>query len=56
MRRRRPTEAQAISEVTGKPVTYRDLPVDEYAVWLVHSGLDEQSARFVAALDASIAH
>jgi NAD(P)H dehydrogenase (quinone) len=47
--------AQVISEVTGTPMTYRDLPADDYATWLLHSGLDEQSARFVAALDVSIA-
>jgi NAD(P)H dehydrogenase (quinone) len=51
-----PELAQAISEVTGTPVTYRDLPVKEYASRLQEAGLDEESARFVAALDASIAH
>ncbi len=51
-----PTLAQVISAVTGTPVTYRDVPVEEYASWLRHGGLDEASAHFVAALDASIAH
>ena len=36
-------------------MTYRDLPVEEYASWLQRSGLDEAAADFVAALDASIA-
>jgi len=51
-----PELARVISEVTGTKVTYRDLPVEEYASWLRDAGLDEASARFVAALDASIAH
>jgi NAD(P)H dehydrogenase (quinone) len=48
--------AGVISEVTGTPVAYRDLPVEEYASRLRDAGLDEENARFVAALDASIAH
>jgi NAD(P)H dehydrogenase (quinone) len=36
-------------------VTYRDLPAGEYASWLQRAGLDEATARFVAALDVSIA-
>ena len=48
--------ARVISEVTGTPVTYRDLPAQEYVSWLQEAGLDEESAHFVAALDASIAH
>ena len=48
--------ARVVSEVSGVPVTYRDLPVDEYASSLQQAGLDEATARFVAALDASIAH
>lgn len=47
--------ARVISEVTGTNVAYRDLPVDEYARELRRAGLDEASAGFVAALDASIA-
>lgn len=47
--------ARVTSEVTGTTVTYRDLPVGEYAAWLRAAGLDEGSAGFVAALDASIA-
>lgn len=36
-------------------MTYRDLPAGEYASWLQRTGLDEATAHFVAALDASIA-
>ncbi|MDQ6750498.1 MAG: SDR family oxidoreductase [Actinomycetota bacterium] len=48
--------ARVISEVTGTTVTYTDLSVDDYASRLERAGLDEASARFVAALDASIAN
>jgi NAD(P)H dehydrogenase (quinone) len=51
-----PELAQVISEVTGTPVTYTDLTVDGYAARLEQADLDEASARFVAALDASIAN
>jgi NAD(P)H dehydrogenase (quinone) len=51
-----PELARVISEVTGTPVTYRDLPVEEYASRLHEAGLDEASAHFAASLDASIAH
>jgi len=44
-----------ISEVTGAKVIYRDLPAEEYARALWRAGLDEATARFVAAVDASIA-
>ncbi len=47
--------ARVISEITGVAVTYRDLPVDEYASRLQRAGLDEATAQFVAAIDASIA-
>jgi NAD(P)H dehydrogenase (quinone) len=50
-----PELARIISEVTGTNVTYRDLPVDAYARELRRAGLDEASAGFVAALDASLA-
>ena len=51
-----PEFARVISEVSGVPVTYRDLPVEEYVSSLQQAGLDGETARFVAALDASIAH
>lgn len=47
--------AGVISEVTGTVVTYRDLPVQEYAAALERSGLERAAAGFVAALDASLA-
>lgn len=47
--------AGVVSEVTGTSVTYRDLPVEEYAGWLRSAGLDQETAGFVAAIDASTA-
>jgi NAD(P)H dehydrogenase (quinone) len=47
--------ARVCSVVTGTSVTYRDLTLDEFASRLQEAGLEEESARFVAALDASIA-
>jgi prevent-host-death family protein len=46
--------AEAITTITGTTVRYRDLPVDEYVDALTQSGLDQNTAEFVAALDASI--
>jgi hypothetical protein len=40
---------------TGTTVTYRDLSVEEYVSWLQQAGLDRETARFIAALDSSIA-
>lgn len=37
-------------------MSYRPLAVEEYIATLQAAGLDEASARFVAALDASIAN
>lgn len=48
--------AQVISDITGTPVTYRDLSVEEYAASLQQAGLDDATAQFVASLDTSIAH
>ena len=50
-----PELARIITEVTGTKVTYRDLPAGEYASWLQRTGVDEATAHFIAALDASIA-
>jgi NAD(P)H dehydrogenase (quinone) len=47
--------ARTISDVTGTQVTYRDLPQEQYVAVLEQGGLDEGTARFVAAIDASIA-
>lgn len=47
--------ARIIGDITGAKVAYRDLPVDAYARELRRAGLDEASAGFAAALDASVA-
>ena len=47
--------AQTVTELTGTRVAYRDLSVDRYAGALVQAGVDEPTARFIAALDGSIA-
>ena len=47
--------AAAVTRVTGTPVVYRDLSTGDYAAALAQAGLDEGTAGFVAALDASIA-
>ena len=46
--------AETITTITGTAVTYHDLSVDEYIDTLKRSGLDQNTAEFVAALDASI--
>ncbi len=51
-----PELARAISEAAARPVIYCNLPVEEYTAQLRQAGLDEGTARFVAALDASIAN
>ena len=47
--------AEAITATTGTGVTYYNLSVNEYINTLKRSGLDQNTAEFVAALDASIA-
>src|SRR5437879_4938086 len=46
---------RTISDVTGTRVTYRDLPQEQFVDVLQRGGLDEGTARFVAAIDSSIA-
>jgi len=46
--------AETIRTITGTAVTYHDLSVDEYIDTLKRSGLDQNTAEFVAALDTSI--
>lgn len=46
---------RTISDVTGTRVTYRDFPVERYVDILQRGGLDQATARFVAAIDGSIA-
>ncbi len=50
-----PELAAAISEVTGRPVEYRDVSTEEHVAALTAAGLDEATAGFVAALDANAA-
>lgn len=47
--------AAAVTEATGTTVGYRDTSPDELAAGLTAAGVDEGTAGFVAALDASIA-
>nr|WP_201469054.1 SDR family oxidoreductase [Microbacterium hydrocarbonoxydans] len=47
--------AAAISEVTGREVSYQPLTADEQLAGLQAAGLDEGTAGFVVALDAGIA-
>jgi NAD(P)H dehydrogenase (quinone) len=47
--------AQAISEVTGHTVTYRDLATDEYTQVLVQAGVPEPFAAVLADSDLGIA-
>lgn len=47
--------AQAISEITGSPVTYRPVDPAEYIGILTGAGLDEATAGFVVALDQNTA-
>ena len=47
--------ARTVTEVTGTPVAHRDLSTDEHVAHLRAAGLDEGTAGFVAALDASTA-
>lgn len=50
-----PELAQAISNVTGKPVEYRDLPVEEYRGVLESVGLPAPVAAVLADADAGVA-
>ena len=47
--------ASTVTEVTGTSVTARDVDTGEFVAALRDNGLDEATARFVAAIDASIA-
>lgn len=47
--------AEAIGEATGTTIAHKDLPAEEYTAALISAGLDEQTAGFLAALDATIA-
>lgn len=47
--------AATVTEVTGRPLVHRPLPTAEYVAALVEAGLDQGTATFLAALDASTA-
>ena len=47
--------AQQLSAATGREVTYRDLPVDDYAGVLAGAGVPEPMARIPALADAGLA-
>lgn len=46
--------ADAFAEVAGRDVAYRSVTADEHVAILTEVGLDEATARFVAALDGNI--
>lgn len=46
--------AEALTAVTGRPVTYTPLTSEEHAAQLAAAGLDEGTVGFVTALDANI--
>jgi NAD(P)H dehydrogenase (quinone) len=46
--------AATITEVTGTPVTHRDLPADQYAGALQAAGLDEATTGFLTVVDTAI--
>ncbi|MEV4295595.1 SDR family oxidoreductase [Microbispora rosea] len=50
-----PDLAAVVSELSGRPVEYRDLPVAEYAKALEANGLPEPVAALFAQVDADIA-
>jgi NAD(P)H dehydrogenase (quinone) len=50
-----PELAEALSEVTGRTVRYRDLSLEEFRSGLLAAGLDEGTAGFVTALEQGTA-
>lgn len=48
-----PEIASAISEISGRPVSYQDLPVADYAAALAGAGLPAPMAEVVAGFDAA---
>lgn len=47
--------AAVLSEVAGEPMTYQDVPVEDYVAARVRAGMPEQWARFTAAWFQAIA-
>ena len=50
-----PELARIVTAVTGRPVVYSDLSPEDYAGRLRNAGIPDETARFIAALDESIA-
>ena len=48
--------ARTIAEVSGRPVSHRDLTDEEYVAELTEQGMDEGTARFLVSSDTSIRH
>jgi NAD(P)H dehydrogenase (quinone) len=46
--------AAAMSEVTGKPISYQPVTPEQYQAILTSAGLDEGTAGFLAALDQNL--
>lgn len=51
-----PEIADALSQVTGQQLPYRDVTLEEYRAGLLAAGLDEATAGFVTALEAGMAN
>ena len=50
-----PELAAALSDVTGRTIRYRDVPLSDFTAGLIAAGLDEGTAQFVTALEAGTA-
>ena len=50
-----PQLAEALTEVTGRPVEYRDLSTEEHVAALRSAGLDETMAGMLAGMDGEVA-
>jgi NAD(P)H dehydrogenase (quinone) len=50
-----PELAEALSEVTGRTIRYRDVSLPDFTAALLAAGLDEGTAQFVTALEAGTA-
>jgi NAD(P)H dehydrogenase (quinone) len=50
-----PELAAALSDVTGRTIRYRDVPLSDFTAGLIAAGLDDGTAQFVTALEAGTA-
>jgi NAD(P)H dehydrogenase (quinone) len=50
-----PELAALVSQVTGRPLRYHDVSLDEFRAGLLAAGLDDGTADFVTALEAGVA-